>query len=166
MLKARNIAIAALALAAGACASDPYYYSDASYSEPRIARSGPYYSSYSGGYYGNGASYNEIGRVVAIDVHRGRDGGVGAGAVVGGIVGGVLGHQIGSGSGQDLATAAGAIGGAVAGHQIEKGRTGDEFYRITVQFRDGREATFSQDSLYGIRVGDRVRVADGRVVRD
>jgi hypothetical protein len=54
----------------------------------------------------------------------------------------------------------------VAGHQIEKNRAGDEQYRVTVQFRDGREASFLQESLYGIRVGDRVRVDGGRVVRD
>jgi outer membrane lipoprotein SlyB len=104
--------------------------------------------------------------VVAIDVVRGRGGSTGAGAVVGGIVGGVLGHQVGSGRGNDAATVAGAIGGAVVGNELEKRRDGDEFYRITVQLRDGREATFAQDSLNGIRVGDRVRVDGNRVFRD
>jgi uncharacterized protein YcfJ len=37
------------------------------------------------------------------------------GAILGGILGGVLGHQIGSGRGQDVATAGGAIAGAAIG---------------------------------------------------
>ena len=90
----------------------------------------------------------------------------GAGAVVGGIVGGVLGHQVGSGRGNDAATVAGAVGGAVVGNEIEKRRNDGERYRITVRFRDGRDSAFEQDSLNGIRVGDRVRVDGGLVVRD
>jgi outer membrane lipoprotein SlyB len=156
MLKSRYLAVAALALGAAACASDPYY-ADSYYAAPRYSASGAYY--------GNGA-YSDFGRVVAIDVARGRGGSTGAGAVVGGLVGGVLGHQIGSGRGNDAATVAGAIGGAVVGNQMERRRDGDEHYRVTVQFRDGREATFAQESLYGIRVGDRVRVDGNRLVRD
>ena len=158
MLKLRHLTIAAAAFGAVACASDPYY------AEPTyVSSSAPRY--YDAPRYAANGAYSDFGRVVAIDVAR-ADRGVGAGAVVGGIVGGVLGHQIGSGRGNDLATAAGAIGGAVAGHEIEKRRSGDEHYRITVQLRDGREATFTQDSLDGIRVGDRVRVDGGRVLRD
>ena len=152
MSKTKLIAVVAAGLAVGACASDPYY------SEPRSVSSPSYY--------GNGA-YGEVGRVVAIDVVRGGGRTSGAGAVVGGIVGGVLGHQIGSGRGQDAATVAGAVGGAVAGNEIERRRgDGDEHYRVTVQFRDGREATFAQESLAGIRVGDRVRVEGNRLYRD
>lgn len=157
MLKSRYLAVAALALGATACASDPYY-DDAYYSAPRYS-SAP-------AYHGNGA-YSDFGRVVAIDVVRGPEGrSTGAGAVVGGLVGGVLGHQIGSGRGNDAATVAGAIGGAVVGNEIEKRRDAAEHYRVIVQFRDGREATFVQDSLHGVRVGDRVRVDGNRVVRD
>jgi uncharacterized protein YcfJ len=85
---------------------------------------------------------------------------------VGGIIGGVLGHQVGSGRGNDVATAAGAIGGAVAGNEVEKRRNEGERYRITVRMRDDRDAVFEQDQLYGIRVGDRVRIDRGLVVRD
>ena len=159
MVKLRYIGAAAVALGLAGCASDPYYdgtYSDSYYARPGYVASGPAYR-------GSGA-YSDFGRVVAIDVARdGRSSG--AGAVVGGIVGGVLGHQIGSGRGNDAATVAGAIGGAVVGNEIEKRRgDGPDHYRVTVQFRDGREATFAQDSLYGIRVGDAVRVDGGRVV--
>jgi uncharacterized protein YcfJ len=78
----------------------------------------------------------------------------------------VIGHQIGSGRGNTAATVAGAAGGALAGNEVEKRRGGDEAYRITVQTRDGRESTFTQDSLNGLRVGDPVRVDGGRVYRD
>lgn len=145
----RVIVIAAAAFAAAACGSDPAYYDS-----PRYG-SAPYYSQVVDADYG---------RVVSIE----RIGGghtSGAGAVVGGIVGGVLGHQVGSGRGNDVATAAGAIGGAVAGNEIEK-RRNDERYRVVVRFRDGRESAFEQDDLYGLRVGDRVRIDGGRVIRD
>ncbi|MDB5880875.1 MAG: hypothetical protein JWP43_753 [Ramlibacter sp.] len=44
------------------------------------------------------------------------------GAVVGGLIGGILGHQVGGGSGKDLATAGGAVAGAVIGSN--QGRNG------------------------------------------
>jgi uncharacterized protein YcfJ len=43
------------------------------------------------------------------------------GAVVGGIVGGLLGHQIGGGTGKDLATAGGVVAGAVIGGNVNRG---------------------------------------------
>ena len=158
-MKYRTLAALAVAAALAGCASDPYYsqYGDSRYSEPSRHAPAPAY--------GN-VAYTDVGRVVAIDVVGRRGGATGAGAVVGGIVGGVLGHQVGSGRGNDVATAAGAIGGAVAGHEIEKRRSGDEEYRVTVEFRDGRTASFIQESLNGIRVGDRVRVVDNRLYRD
>jgi len=154
MLKIHHVALAAAALAAAACASDPYYDSTPRYG----AYSNPGYSP---------VAYNDYGRVVAIDVVRGPSGRTsGGGAVAGAIIGGVLGHQVGSGRGNDVATAAGAIGGAVAGNEIEKRHNDDEQYRITVRYPDGREATVYQNSLNGLRVGDRARIADNRVYRD
>ena len=38
--------------------------------------------------------------------------------MLGAVVGGVLGHQVGNGTGRDVATAAGAIGGAVVGNNV------------------------------------------------
>ena len=152
------LGLTAAALGLAACASDPYYARNG-YGEPRYVASDRYYN--------RDVAINDYGRVVAIDV-VGTSGGhtSGAGAVVGGIVGGVVGHQFGSGRGNDVATAAGAIGGAVAGNEVERRRTGDEAYRVLVEFRDGRRAEFVQPDLYGIRVGDRVRVDGNRVVRD
>ena len=158
-MKLRHIAAVAAGLAAAGCASDPYY-SDAYYSDPYAAGNARYAPAR---YYGNGAT-EYTGRVVAIDVERGRGGRTsGGGAVAGAIVGGIIGHQVGSGRGNDAATIAGAVGGGLAGNEIERRRDGDDYYRVTVEFPDGRLATFSQDSLHGVRVGDRVRVADNRV---
>ena len=148
----RVIVITAAALAAAACGADPVY------NDP------PRYSSSSS--YSRVADYSDYGRVVAIDMVGGSGRSTGAGAVVGGIVGGVLGHQVGSGRGNDAATVAGAVGGAVVGNEIEKRRNEGERYRVVVRFPDGREANFEQDSLSGIRVGDRVRIDAGRVIRD
>lgn len=40
------------------------------------------------------------------------------GTLLGGAAGGALGHQVGGGSGKDIATAAGAVGGAYVGHEV------------------------------------------------
>jgi uncharacterized protein YcfJ len=43
------------------------------------------------------------------------------GAVAGAVIGGILGHQIGSGSGRDIATVGGAVAGGAVGSQIGGG---------------------------------------------
>ncbi|MGE4241438.1 beta/gamma crystallin-related protein [Ramlibacter sp.] len=45
-------------------------------------------------------------------------------AIAGAVIGGILGHQIGGGSGKDVATAAGVIGGAVVGNNMGGGGSG------------------------------------------
>ena len=45
------------------------------------------------------------------------------GAVVGALIGGILGHQVGSGKGQDVATAGGAVAGGVLGAKVGGGST-------------------------------------------
>jgi outer membrane lipoprotein SlyB len=143
---------ASAAFAFGACAADqPSYgerYASIAYYQDVVAAA------------------DEYGRVVAIDAVRGPRHSSGAGAVLGGVVGGVLGHQVGSGRGKDAATVAGAVGGAVVGNEVEKRHSEEERVRITVRFRDGREGAFEQESARGLRVGDRVRVAGDRIVRD
>ena len=152
MYKPLCLAAASAVFALGACAADRPYY-------------GEHYASTA--YYQDVvAAADEYGRVVAIDVVRERGHTSGAGAVLGGVVGGVLGHQVGSGRGNDAATVAGAVGGAVVGNEVEKRRSEENRVRVTVRFRDGREAAFEQDSPRGLRVGDRVRVAGDRILRD
>ena len=43
------------------------------------------------------------------------------GAIAGAIIGGILGHQVGSGRGNDVATAGGAIAGGVVGSKVGRG---------------------------------------------
>ncbi len=54
-------------------------------------------------------------------VNNGGDRNVG-GAIAGALIGGVLGHQVGGGSGKDLATVGGAVAGGVIGSNV--GRNG------------------------------------------
>ena len=55
------------------------------------------------------------------------------GTVAGAVVGGVLGHQIGGGTGRDLATVAGAAGGGYAGNRIQKSLQDRDTYSTTEQ---------------------------------
>ncbi len=90
--------------------------------------------------------------------------GIGAGTVIGGVVGGVLGHQVGKGSGQDIATGVGVVGGALVGHEIEKrNQQQQETYRIRVRLENGGYLTVTQPDIGGLRVGDRVRIENDRL---
>jgi uncharacterized protein YcfJ len=53
------------------------------------------------------------------------------GAIAGAVIGGVLGHQIGSGRGNDIATAGGAVAGAAIGANVDRG--GQAVYGRDVQ---------------------------------
>lgn len=108
----------------------------------------------------------EYGVVEHIDLYReGRDSTTGAGAVIGGLAGGVIGHQIGNGRGNTAATIAGTLGGAAVGNSIEKSRARDR-YRIGVRLDSGARLEFDEDGESSLRVGDRVRVVNGRVHRE
>ena len=90
----------------------------------------------------------------------------GVGAVAGGLLGALAGNQIGSGSGRAAATVAGAVGGAVVGNKVEDGRNQQhDVYQISVRMDNGEYRTVNQDSIYDLRVGNRVRLVDGRVYR-
>lgn len=118
-------------------------------------------------------NYVEYGRVTGVEVIRtqepGRQGGVGAGAVIGGIAGAVIGHQLGGGTGRDLATIAGGVGGAVAGNAIQNNsNTAPQFrdaYRISVQTDNGAVRAYDLTSAGDLRAGDRVRIENGQIFR-
>ena len=55
------------------------------------------------------------------------------GAIAGAVIGGILGHQIGSGRGNDVATAGGAVAGAAIGANVDRGRGGTNVYDRDVQ---------------------------------
>jgi outer membrane lipoprotein SlyB len=150
--------IAALVIASTAvlsgCASTsstPYGYNNSGYNN-----SG-YNSNVSSGY----------GTIDSIQVVRGQGGTSGSGAVVGGLVGALVGNQVGSGSGRTAATVAGAVGGAAIGNSVEANRNagGQDMYQINIRMDNGEYRAVTQDSVYDLRVGNRVRMVDGRVYR-
>ncbi|RZA09855.1 MAG: glycine zipper 2TM domain-containing protein [Moraxellaceae bacterium] len=106
------------------------------------------------------------GRVTDIDILTVDAKTTGGGAVLGAVIGGVIGHQVGKGTGRDLATGAGAIGGAMAGNNVEKRNGHDsDIYRITVKYENGSRQQFDYEEINDLRVGDRVKVEDGQIVR-
>ncbi len=117
----------------------------------------------------NAPAYNSVYGVVdsiqAVQQTTGHSG-IGAGAVVGGVVGGLVGNQIGSGSGRTAATAAGVVGGALVGNQIQNNNQQvREVYQIGVRLDNGAYQTMTLDSIGDLRVGNRVRIENGRVYR-
>jgi outer membrane lipoprotein SlyB len=143
MKLARPIALLAVAVSLGACADlAPSAYEPAPRVEQRI----------------------EYGVVDRIDLVREGGESTGVGTILGGLAGGVIGHQLGGGNGNTVATIAGALGGAYVGNNIEKSRTGDH-YRIGVRLDSGARLELEEVGEGELRVGDRVRVVNGRVFR-
>ena len=93
--------------------------------------------------------------------------GPGAGAVLGGVVGGLLGNQVGGGTGKTVATVAGAVGGAVIGNQVEQNNRAQaaDVFQVNVRLDNGGYVAVTQDSVADLRVGNRVRVENGRAYR-
>lgn len=91
----------------------------------------------------------------------------GAGALLGAVIGGVVGNQIGAGNGRVAATGVGAVAGAVAGNRIEENanRGGQVYYQVDVRLDSGEMRSFDYMDLNGLRVGDRVRLADNQLQR-
>lgn len=153
------IAVATTALLTG-CASTS--------NDPYNNNNGNYNGNYNNGAYNNSASTSAgYGTIDSIQVTRGQGQTNGSGAVVGGLIGAVVGNQVGSGSGRAAATVAGAVGGAAIGNSVESGNraNGREMYQIGVRLDNGDYRTLMQDSVYDLRVGNRVRVVDGRAYR-
>ena len=85
----------------------------------------------------------------------------GAGAIIGGVAGGVIGNQIGGGVGNTVATVAGVVGGALLGNQIERNnQNASEYTVVRVRLDSGVRIEVRQQSDFGLRSGDRVRVYD------
>ncbi len=105
---------------------------------------------------------DNCGKVIDIQTDKVQGKGSGGGAVAGGIVGGALGHQFGGGSGKTAMTILGAAGGAYAGNEIEKNAKSKIVYRITVRMEYGQTEHYNMGHKPGFRVGDRVRVVEGK----
>lgn len=79
------------------------------------------------------------------------------GAVVGALVGGVLGHQVGGGTGKDLATVGGAVAGGVIGSNVGR----DNAYASTRDVRRCENTTAGTPAYWD--VGYRFRGTDHQV---
>lgn len=88
------------------------------------------------------------------------------GPAAGGLLGGLAGNQIGGGSGKTIATIAGAAVGAGVGTEVERRTKATTHYNVNVRMNDGTVRTVRYDSTPSVQAGDRVRVVDGRLVRD
>ena len=88
------------------------------------------------------------------------------GPLAGGAIGGAIGSQIGGGSGKALATIAGAAGGAAIGTEVERRSKSTTHYVVGVRLNDGTTRSFTYGSAPGVQTGDKVKVVDGRLVRD
>ena len=116
--------------------------------------------------YAGQAESASYGTIESIQVVQSKPGSSGAGAVAGGLVGALLGNQVGSGNGRTAATVAGAVGGAVVGNNVENSRQqAQDQYQISVRMDNGDYRMVNQDSVYDLRVGNRVRLVDGRLYR-
>ena len=107
------------------------------------------------------------GTIDSIQVIQGKAPTGGGGAIIGGLVGALAGNQIGSGGGRTAATIAGGVGGALVGNKVEENRAGNgpEMYQINIRMENGDLRSVTQDTVGDLRVGNRVRLVDGRAYR-
>ncbi len=106
----------------------------------------------------------ECGQVLSVDVVEKKGEGGPLGLIAGGVAGALLGHQVGGGTGKDIATLAGAAGGAYAGHEIEQRVKSAKTWRVAVRFDNGDEKTFDFDKDPGFSIGSKVRANNDSIV--
>ena len=87
------------------------------------------------------------------------------GTIAGGLLGGVVGHQVGGGSGKDLATIVGAVGGAYAGNRVESNMGKTKVFRVAVRLEGGSTQNFDYPNDPLVQVGTRVKVENGVLIR-
>ena len=108
----------------------------------------------------------DCGKVIAVSTSEKAGDSSPLGVIAGGAAGAVLGHQVGSGTGKDLATIAGALGGAYAGKKIEEKVKTQKVWTVSVQYGDGRKASFNFSQDPGMKVGDPVKNSGETIVRE
>ena len=106
----------------------------------------------------------ECGVVESIEAVQQKGEASGLGAVGGALLGGVLGHQVGEGSGKQIARIGGAVLGGLAGNEVEKRYRAISHYRIGVRMEDGSYRIVEQQNAPAWRRGDAVRVENGGIV--
>jgi outer membrane lipoprotein SlyB len=109
--------------------------------------------------------YN-CGAVEAVNLIEVKGDGSYLGTIGGGVVGAVLGSQIGSGNGRTAAQIAGAVGGAYAGRAIEANSRTTNHFEVVVRLQNGTSQTVAFAADPGYRVGDKVKINEGVIVRD
>ena len=82
--------------------------------------------------------------------------------VGGAVVGGLLGNQVGSGTGNTVATVGGAVGGAVLGNEIQKRMSTKTVWVTTVRLKDGTSQKFEQEAQPTWKAGQVLNVQDGK----
>jgi outer membrane lipoprotein SlyB len=107
----------------------------------------------------------DCGKVIAVAVTEKAGEGGPLGMIAGGAAGALLGHQIGGGTGKDLATIAGAVGGAYAGKKIEERAKTHTVWSVSVQFEDGSKRSYEFTQEPGYRVGDAVKRSGDSISR-
>ena len=111
----------------------------------------------------SGAEYGRVTGIETVSIEKRSSAG---GAILGAVIGGLIGSQVGGGTGNAAATGVGVVGGAIVGNQIEKRNKADqEVWRVTVRYDNGRTAQFDYERIDNLRIGDRVKVEDGKVQR-
>jgi outer membrane lipoprotein SlyB len=140
----RNVAaVAACALALGACAYPP-------------VGPGDYHA------YQRGAQSVQFGVVDSIRDVRLYGPNTGIGGASGAAIGMVAGSNVGGGSGQFLGAVAGTILGGIIGNNVEQSATERPGVEVTVLMDSGRYVAVVQEATEPFRAGDRVRVLSGR----
>lgn len=111
------------------------------------------------------AACPDCGKVVSVNVveKKGESGPIGL--IGGGVAGALLGHQVGRGTGKDLATIAGAAGGAYAGHVAEEKIRSKKVWVVRVRLDSGEERSFEMEQDPGFGAGTPVRVSGNQVHR-
>jgi outer membrane lipoprotein SlyB len=108
----------------------------------------------------------ECGKVVSVSIVDKEGEGGALGIFAGGAAGALLGHQVGAGTGKDLATIAGAVGGAYAGKKLEEKMKTHKVWSVSVQYADGRQAKFEFEQDPGLKAGDPVKNSGATIVRN
>lgn len=109
--------------------------------------------------------YN-CGTIEAINLVEVKGEGTYLGTIGGGVVGALLGSQVGGGSGRTAAEIAGALGGAYVGRNIEGNARRVNQYEVIVRFQNGATQTVSYENDPGYRVGEKVQIRNGVIVRN
>ena len=108
---------------------------------------------------------NVCGQVTAVKVMEKEGESGAAGLIAGGVAGALLGHQIGAGTGKDVATLAGAAGGAYAGKRIEGKMKATKTWVVSVKFENGSERTFNFEKDPSLVTGTLVKLSGSSIVR-